>query len=85
MIRRIEKARSSMPNSAWAPLDAAGQDFKLAQPLGGNDLALLEPLDDFQHPFGVRWSRFPGQFGGKAKMDSGFDYAASFSSVCCIA
>jgi hypothetical protein len=33
----------------------------------------------------VRWSRFLGQFGGKAKMDSGFDYAASFSSVCCIA
>ena len=33
----------------------------------------------------LRWSRFPGQFGGKAKMDSGFDYAASFSSVSCIA
>jgi hypothetical protein len=33
----------------------------------------------------LRWSRFLGQFGGKAKMDSGFDYAASFSSVCCIA
>ncbi|MBM3530723.1 MAG: IS1595 family transposase [Alphaproteobacteria bacterium] len=26
-----------------------------------------------------RWSRFPGQFGGLAKMDSGFDYAANFS------
>jgi hypothetical protein len=34
---------------------------------------------------GVRWSRFPGQFGGKAKMESGFDYAASFSSFSCIA
>ena len=33
----------------------------------------------------VRWSRFPGQFGGKAKMDSGFDYAASFSSISCLA
>ena len=33
----------------------------------------------------MRWSRFPGQFGGKAKMDSGFDYAASFSSFSCIA
>jgi hypothetical protein len=32
-----------------------------------------------------RWSRFAGQFGGKAKMDSGFDYAASFSSFSCIA
>jgi hypothetical protein len=34
---------------------------------------------------GLRWSRFTGQFGGKAKMDSGFDYAASFSSLSCIA
>ena len=33
----------------------------------------------------VRWSRFPGQFGGLAKIDSGFDYAASFSSFACIA
>jgi len=29
--------------------------------------------------FEERWSRFPGQFGGLAKMDSGFDYAANFS------
>jgi hypothetical protein len=35
--------------------------------------------------YDVRWSRFPGQFGGKAKMDSGFDYAASFSSISCLA
>jgi succinate dehydrogenase/fumarate reductase-like Fe-S protein len=27
-----------------------------------------------------RWSRFAGQFGGLAKVDSGFDYAANFSS-----
>ena len=33
----------------------------------------------------LRWSWFPGQFGGKAKMDSGFDYAASFSAFSCIA
>jgi hypothetical protein len=26
-----------------------------------------------------RWSRFLGQFGGLAKVDSGFDYAANFS------
>ena len=32
-----------------------------------------------------RWSRFTGQFGGKAKMDSWFNYAASFSSFSCIA
>jgi Protein of unknown function DUF262 len=33
----------------------------------------------------LRWSRFPGQFGGKAKVDSGFDYAASFSLIACLA
>ena len=32
-----------------------------------------------------RWSWFVRQFGGKAKMDSGFDYAASFSSITCLA
>ena len=33
----------------------------------------------------VRWSRFPGQNGGLAKVDSGFDYAANFSSRACVA
>ncbi len=33
----------------------------------------------------LRWSRFAGQFGGKAKMDFGVNYAASFSSVSCLA
>ena len=28
-----------------------------------------------------RWCRFPGQFGGKDKVDSEFNYAASFSSI----
>jgi DNA-binding protein H-NS len=32
-----------------------------------------------------RWSRFAGQFGGLAKVDSGFDYAANFSSFACLA
>jgi hypothetical protein len=32
-----------------------------------------------------RWSRFPGQNGGLAKMDSGFDHAANFSSFVCVA
>jgi hypothetical protein len=40
-------------------------------------------------PFAVealqRWSRFAGQFGGLAKVDSGFDYAANFSSFACLA
>ena len=31
-----------------------------------------------------RWSRFAGQFGGLAKVDSGFDYAANFSSFACL-
>ena len=34
---------------------------------------------------GERWSRFPEQNGGLAKMDSGFDYAANFSWVACVA
>ena len=34
---------------------------------------------------GQRWSRFAGQFGGLAKVDSGFDYAANFSSFACLA
>jgi hypothetical protein len=32
-----------------------------------------------------RWSRFPGQNGGLAKVVSGFDYAASFSCSLSIA
>jgi hypothetical protein len=32
-----------------------------------------------------RWSRCAGQIGGLAKVDSGFDYAANFSSVACVA
>jgi hypothetical protein len=32
-----------------------------------------------------KWSRFPGQFGGLAKVDLGFGYAANFSSSACIA
>src|SRR5215217_5329946 len=31
-----------------------------------------------------RWSRFAEQNGGLAKVDSGFDYAASFSSFACL-
>jgi hypothetical protein len=36
-------------------------------------------------PRRVRWSRFPGQFSVLAKVDSGFDYAANFSSFACVA
>ena len=32
-----------------------------------------------------RWSRFPEQNGGLAKVDSGLDYAANFSSPACVA
>jgi len=32
-----------------------------------------------------RWSHFPEQNGGLAKVDSGFDYAANFSWVACVA
>jgi hypothetical protein len=36
-------------------------------------------------PTQKRWSRFAGQFGGLANVDSGFDYAANFSSFACLA
>jgi hypothetical protein len=32
-----------------------------------------------------RWSRVTGQNGGLAKVDSGFDYAANFCSLACVA
>jgi ParB-like chromosome segregation protein Spo0J len=32
-----------------------------------------------------RWSRFPEQNGGLAKVDSGLDYAANFSTPACVA
>jgi len=38
-----------------------------------------------QRPLRQRWSRFPGQNGGLAKVVSGFDYAASFSCSLSIA
>jgi len=34
---------------------------------------------------GARWSCFPEQNGGLAKVDSGLDYAANFSSLACVA
>ena len=34
---------------------------------------------------GERWSRVTGQNGGLAKVDSGFDYAANFCSLACVA
>ena len=38
-----------------------------------------------KYAYQKRWSRFAGQFGGLAKVDSGFDYAANFSSFACLA
>ncbi len=35
--------------------------------------------------YGQRWSHLTGQNGGLAKVDSGFDYAANFSSFACVA
>ena len=48
---------------------------------GNNNLLNLASISEAP----VRWSRFTGQFGGKAKMDFGFDYAASLSSIACLA
>jgi len=39
----------------------------------------------FEGADGQRWSWFPGQNGGLAKVDSGFDYAANFSSLAWVA
>jgi hypothetical protein len=35
--------------------------------------------------FVIEVARFPGQNGGLAKVDSGFDYAANFPSLACVA
>ncbi len=50
-------------------------------------LSCQRPLAHSQTASNVfqRWSRFAGQFGGLAKVDSGFDYAANFSSFACLA
>jgi hypothetical protein len=48
-------------------------------------IAPLTDPDQLRRLRVLRWSRFTGQFGGQAKMDSGLDYAASFSSFSCIA
>jgi hypothetical protein len=52
---------------------------RVAQSLRRSSVAVVGALSN------VRWSRFTGQFGGKAKMDFKFDYAASFSSFSCVA
>ena len=52
------------------------------------EVSFLVPcLNEEEHVLGTieRWSRFPGQNGGLAKVVSGFDYAASFSCSLSIA
>jgi sulfur-oxidizing protein SoxB len=61
-----------------APNESTGHRISEMR-LGSN---ALDPAKSYKVE---RWSRFARQFGGKAKMDSGFDYAASFSSVSCLA
>jgi adenine-specific DNA-methyltransferase len=47
---------------------------------------LIDDLPFSLEVLGVeRWSRFPEQNGGLAKVDSGLDYAANFSSPACVA
>ena len=46
---------------------------------------LIEPVCFQNQICCQRWSRFPEQNGGLAKMDSGFDYAANFSWFACVA
>jgi hypothetical protein len=55
---------------------------KLSEGLGRTVIAASQ----IEHILGVqRWSRFSGQNGGLAKVDSGFGYAANFSSSACVA
>ncbi len=55
-------------------------------------LAIMVPWESFRPKLkaalvngGQNWVRFPGQFGGLAKVDRGWVYAASFSVVGSIA
>jgi hypothetical protein len=43
------------------------------------------PIREEKRTYLLRWSRFAGQAGGLAKVDSGLDYAANFSSFACVA
>ena len=70
----------------------SGSFWDAALPYPGNQQFVAAYEKEFNHPPAVqsaggyvRWSRFTGQFGGKAKMDFRFDYAASFSSFSCVA
>ena len=65
------------------PPPAAASKVDSASTLG-KALATCDKVQEDQFVL-LRWSQFPGQFGGMAKVDSGFDYAASFSSFSCIA
>jgi hypothetical protein len=60
--------------------------FKQVESFEESQKELDDRLDQLRNQrVSLRWSRFTGQFGGQAKMDSGLDYAASFSSFSCIA
>jgi hypothetical protein len=66
--------------------------FKACLPANADMNQVMDIVKNFlrdhpekRHLIALRWSRFTGQFGGKAKMDSGFDYAASFSPLSCLA
>ncbi|MGB8901560.1 MAG: hypothetical protein WCC90_20980, partial [Methylocella sp.] len=49
------------------------------------DTAMTDRFEALRASLKERWSRFPEQNGGLAKVDSGFDYAANFSSLACVA
>jgi hypothetical protein len=50
-----------------------------------DDSFIRETAEMMIQDLGQRWSRFSGQNGGLAKVDSGFGYAANFSSFACVA
>ena len=59
---------------------AAPSESRSRRPLESLRQEIDRLFDDFE-----RWSRFAGQAGGLAKVDSGLDYAANFSSFACVA
>ncbi len=67
-LRTVTLRRESDPNLK----------FEIFERLNTGSVSLNE--QELRNCIYQRWSRFTGQNGGLAKVDSGFDYAANFSS-----
>jgi predicted anti-sigma-YlaC factor YlaD len=74
---RIESELENCPGSRRAAQEIASQYDLIA--------CRVEERTKGLEKRALRWSRFLGQNGGLAKVGSGFDYAANFSSLACVA